>query len=127
MVRLGLFNVDKRRGINVYFLNEIVLKKNLPEKVEKERSELFTQKKSYEEAIEDKPLNKGVNGEDNFIKEVSKVADKMVINFNEKSTIIMVSPTHNILRVYDLLSDKQRETAEIVRGELKSIKFSWYI
>ena len=111
-------------------------KPTLKEKVEAERNEKFNQKKKLVKAVEktfrgdkvtggyikNEPLNYMENG---FIKNVGEVSDKMEINFTEQTTTIIVSPTHNILRVYDLLTDKQKESAEITGVDEKRLKFSW--
>jgi hypothetical protein len=168
MVKVGLLKVDKRTRPNIYYVNEIIPKPTLKEKVETERKELFNQEyiedkvrekmgikedepkkkltmlkgtgkvvvkaqkeaqKGIEEKFKEANLADGpvtfMIPEEDFIKKVEKVADKMVIDFNEKSTTIIVSPTHNILRAYDMLSDKQKENAEILTSDGKVLKFRW--
>jgi len=147
MVAVGLLNVEKRGGVNVYFVNKIVPQPTRKEKIENEKIEKFAQKvdskkklppfrkdhgfieSKFREVLEH-PTSKMTfvqveNMNDNLIKNMEEIADKMLINFTEKSTTITVSPTHNILRAYDLLSDKQKESAEISDSTGKMLKFSW--
>ena len=143
MVTVGLLKVERRAGMNnIYFVNEIVPQKPIKERVEEERVEKFKLKK-HQELVNDmeSPNKKMYNKlkelqektgdmvlmipEDDLIKRVEKIADKMLINFTEKSTTITVSPSNNILRAYDLLSDKQKESAEISKGDGTMLKFNW--
>jgi len=83
---------------------------------------------------EEKEILKKVKGEskmkksekegfdDDFLRGISTIADKVEIDFVERTTEIIISPSGNLLRVYDLLSKKQKENA-VVDG--KNLKFTW--
>ena len=95
--------------------------KNLKE--EKTQKEKFNEIKLIEI---DQPIDPTMEPEEDFISKISKIADSINIDFIKKTTTIIVSPTHNILRAYDILTDDQKEKSDIkyLNGN-KVLVFSW--
>lgn len=76
--------------------------------------------KNKEEILKDEGEDRGCD--DDFLRGISTIADEVHINFVTRETEVILSPNGNLLRVYDLLSKKQKETAEV---DGKNLKFYW--
>lgn len=76
--------------------------------------------KNKEKILKDEGEDRGCD--DDFLRGISTIADEVHINFVTRETEVILSPNGNLLRVYDLLSKKQKETAEV---DGKNLKFYW--
>lgn len=147
LVKLKKLKVKRQRGTpHTYFLitdgrigkaTEKVVKKaridfdkvtTIPLKKEQDMGKIEVREEEEKEILEkvreESKMKKSTKGEfdDDFIRGVSTIADEVKINFVERTTEIIISPLGNLLRVYDLLSKNQKETA-VVDG--KNLKFTW--